>query len=331
MADELRPSKVKSLEEYEHTLPEQMLLFQIGQPSPYSNTIDLYDAVPKYVARAPRGAGKYVDPVERSFVHNDHRYRVTIKPARIRGRDGAWRDRFPGEREEILEEVLRKIASDEEHGRFLDDEAAVVFTIRQVRKELEARGHTLSHDEIKEALRVCAGTELSLSTEDGDLELTFHLFETVGVSSKERGGNAFVRFNTLVTRCITKGTFRQFDYEKVLSYENVLARRLHKRLAHNFLQASVTKSYDIWLRRLLREAGITIQKRWRDNVAYAKEALQELVEKDVLLSYTITPGHSQEESDLENAKLSLKPTPSFVNEIVRANRQHRSKALSTGR
>jgi hypothetical protein len=47
--------KVKKLEDYQQSRPEQLHFFELlGLPNkPYSNSIELYDFVPKYVWRAP--------------------------------------------------------------------------------------------------------------------------------------------------------------------------------------------------------------------------------------------------------------------------------------
>src|SRR5215510_10485965 len=83
----------------ERTYPHQLMLFQtfIPEDDPddkYSNTIELYDAIPKYFSNARamdamRKDGIYLPTLERVFQHRHETYTVQIRPARVRGRTGA--------------------------------------------------------------------------------------------------------------------------------------------------------------------------------------------------------------------------------------------------
>ena len=68
--------------------PRQMSLFQtfIPRDEKYSNTIELYDAVPKYfpvkILSEIRISGVYLPVVTREFQHRGKSYQVEIRPAR---------------------------------------------------------------------------------------------------------------------------------------------------------------------------------------------------------------------------------------------------------
>ena len=114
--------------------PEQLGLFQTFVPEDeekYSNTIELYDAVPKYFSHtrgmaALRESGKYLPILDREFEHRGEVYKVQIHPARIRYKDKQEKEFYPSQREELVEEALRKIACDHLNGIYLDDQAAAV-------------------------------------------------------------------------------------------------------------------------------------------------------------------------------------------------------------
>src|SRR2546430_16991078 len=72
------------------TQPQQLALFQTFFPDDhndhYSNTIELYDAIPKYVTNPKlvdtmREGGKYLPLLERPFHHRGEVLTVTIRPA----------------------------------------------------------------------------------------------------------------------------------------------------------------------------------------------------------------------------------------------------------
>ena len=71
---------------------------------------------------------------------------------------------------------------------------------------------------------ICARTNITVTSEDGNSVLVSNLFETVGLQTREnwkgtgQKSRAFVRFNALVSKSIKSRTFRQINYEKVMSY-----------------------------------------------------------------------------------------------------------------
>src|SRR4029450_11552353 len=80
--------------------PTQLSLFQTFLPEEdvkYSNTIEFYDAVPKYftnkrqmteMREGPEGREIYLPTLEREFKYQDITYSLKIKPARAEGRHG---------------------------------------------------------------------------------------------------------------------------------------------------------------------------------------------------------------------------------------------------
>lgn len=316
----------KKLEEYNHSKPEQLSLFEVAenpQNQKYSNTIELYDAIPKYFwGGVTRNQGQYIDPIERKFVHKNNEYTVYVQPAKLKNDDGKYIDYLPGQREELVEDVLRKIAS-AGHGVFLDDQAGVMFTLYEVKKELERMGHGYNLSEIKDAILICGLAVMHVQSKDGKTLVTMPFFETVGLQTQEdwkghgQKTKAFVRFNPLVTKSIKEGTFRLLDYEKSMSYNRVLARWLHKRMSHNFIQASHTEHYTITLATIIRDSGIKEYPKISDNIIQIKEALDDMVEKETIMSYTIEK--ERDGRKIIGAKFILKPHYSFIKDIKYGN------------
>lgn len=264
-----------------------------------SNTIELYDAVPKYFwGRLPKrsennnGDKCYLEPVERVFSFRDQNYRVVITPARIKFKDGVYRDVFPKEREDFVEHVLRKLAYSGNNGCFLEDHASVTFSLYELRKELKRTGHNYNINEIKEALAVCNETNIKIFSEDGKSLISSSLFITIGLQTREDWKNTgkktkcFVQFNSLVTKSIKSGTYRQLGlYETCMSYRNYLARYLHIRMSHVFTQASVLHPYTIGLNTIIRDSGTKRYKGLYDNLSHLEGALIEMKQKNVILNY----------------------------------------------
>lgn len=319
----------KKLEEYKQTKPAQMALFQLAtqEDGRYSNTIELYDGIPKYFwGKTERINGQFLEPIERDFAYRGNDYSVRITPAVIKDRDGVNRYYYPSAREELVEDALRKLACDG-RGLFLDDEAGVVFSLYELWQELKRAGHTYDLNEIKEALLVCKLANIEVRNSDGSQVIISSLFETVGLQTREdwkgQGKNtkAFVRFNQLVTRSIKNGAFRQLNYERSMAYVGVIARQLHKRMSHHFTQASITTKYEIKLSTIIRDFGITRYGQLRDNLRQVEKALLEMKERDALLSYKIVPIYNAtRKNKLEDALVVIQPSIRFSSEMKLANK-----------
>ena len=325
----LVPAKAKKLDDYDHSKPIQLTLFEMLLPHEreFSNTVELYDFIPKYHwGKVQRINDKFLDSLEREFECRGVKYKVKIRPASVEDRKGVERYYYPSKREELVEDALRKFVA-EGQGVFLDEQAGVTFSLYQLQEELRKNGHSYSKDQIKDALLICARTNMTVTNENGTSVLVSNLFETLGLQTredwKEQGDKtrAFVRFNSLVTKSITSRTFRQLNYEKVMSYKNVIARQLHKRMSHHYIQASIANPYHFLLSTIIRDFGLTQYEQLRDNLRDVQIALDEMIEKKVLISYQAEKIiENSKRAKLLDAKLTLMPDPTFVSEIIGANR-----------
>ncbi len=320
------------IDDYNKSKPMQLELFELINPSEedYSNTIELYDFIPKYVwGRVERIQEKFLEPIERDFDCRGQSYQVRIAPARIKDSDGVSRDYFPGKREELVEDALRKIATAGQ-GVFLDNEAGVTFTLYQLQQELKRTGHSYSITQIKEALMVCVGTSLQLTDKSGQDVIASSIFDTIGLQTREdwegqgEKTKAFVRFNALVTISIRNRTFRQFNYEVSMGYQNVISRQLHKRMSHHFTQASFTQPFTILLSTVIRDFGLTSYEKVSHNLRDVESALKEMVEKDVLLKYDLNKIIDEKRRNkIADVRLVLFPHPNFVSEVITANKKQK--------
>lgn len=328
------PQDVKKLEDYEQSDPLQFSLFRLLDLKPaeqprYSNTIELYDFMPKYHwGKVERIGGEFLRVLEREFECRGTKYKITVAPAVIKDRDGVNRYYYPSKREELVEDALRRLATTES-GVFLDDQAAVTFTLYQLQQELKKNGHDYNIRQLKDALFICNRTNITVTTEDGKAVLGSSMFETVGLQTREdwKGTGtktkAFVRFNSLVTDGIKNGAFRQLDYEKAMAYNSVIARQLHKRLSHHFTQSSVATRYEIKLSTLIRDFGITAYAWISQNLRDVETALNEMKEKNVILSYTTEKTiDTTQRSKLIDAKFTIIPHPLFSSVVIAANTRH---------
>ena len=133
--------------------PVQLSLFTLlPENQKYSISIDLYDAVTNYIIGKDK-KGHSLQPIEREFAHKGTKYRAIIRPARVKDGEGAYIDMLPGQREEFVEDALRKLAADG-LGRASGEQIGVCVTLYQLKKELDRTGHTYSYRQLREALDI---------------------------------------------------------------------------------------------------------------------------------------------------------------------------------
>ncbi len=205
--------------------PAQLSLFQTflaPDEDKYSNTIELYDAIPKYYPRKHMGSLRISDTflraLTRDFEHRGEAFTVTIRPARIVHKDRSEQEYYPSFREEVVEDALRKIACDSLNGVFLNEQAGVQFTLYELQKELRARGHALNLQELVESLKICNLASFSVEKADGTAIIQSPIFPVLLIASKEdwlknpKQTQCYVQFNPLVTASINRLSYRQYDY-----------------------------------------------------------------------------------------------------------------------
>lgn len=295
----------------------------------YSRTIELYDAINKYVwhriAKKDRIAGRFLDTIVREFEFRNVPYKVRLIPARVEVRKGNEIDVFPGKREELVEDTLRKMAV-EGDGVFLNNQVGVLFTLYKLQLKLKKAGHDYNITQLKQAMEVCTGAQIELSTKVGDEKVVFKgpYFQNMGLKTtsdwKKTGKEAkcFVVFNALVTNAVKDKKYQLLDYDKCMSYKSNLARWLHKRLSHNYVQASWNNSYEIWLTSIIRDSGVKKYSSIRNNLRETKKALDELVKQDTILSYDDSDRRVKGRK-LVDVKFKLKPSMSFVKDMKKSH------------
>lgn len=346
-----KQQRKKKLEEYNQTEPEQLaLVFRLGEEEKeeYSNSIELYDFMPKYVwNKVERIQGQFLSPIKRHFECRGEKYTLVIKPASIE-EEGVFIHYFPSVREELVEDALRKIAC-EHNGIFLDGESAVTFTLYSLKKELEDRKHGYNIVDIKKALYILSETHLELSTKDEGMVMKSNMLQALGLQAKEgwKGNGkkikAFAIFNPLVTLAIKATKFRRQNYSICMSINNVIARQLYKRMVHHYTQASiVAEPYTILLSTMIRDFGLTQYSELRNNLREVIQALDYLVytkekhidtkEKnktiDIIQSYKVEKIiNSSERNKLIDAKFIIKTSVAFNTEIRKANQIAKEKIL----
>lgn len=326
----------KDLKDYVQTEPLQLRLFDLSKQNSdkYSNTIEMYDSMPKYhFGGVEREKGKTTEAlpvISRDFVYRNKSFKISISPAAIVDeKSGKTISYYPSQREELVEDVIRKIAANKrKRGIYLDEDMAVRFTYYEIEQELLKIGHGYSKAQIKQAIEVCSRTIIEITSKDGNqVSQTSPLFPFVAKESKEMGGQerVIVMFHPLVTKSVDSGTYRTINYDRLMKLKMPLARWLHKHISHIFTQATETNPYKIKLSTIVTNSGMKSYEKISHTIIQVKKALDELIKWNTVAKYHSEP-HKEKNKILDMTFL-LFMSEEFVADVKKGNKLY-SQRLS---
>ncbi len=316
-----------------------------------SNSIELWDAVPRYsVSRQAmvkmRDEHGNLPMLELRFEYRGAKFRVAIQPTLIVEQDEAGNTKldknskpvsiayYPSANEELVEEALRKLAVDQDSGFYANEKptarSGVVFSLYQLREELKKRGHARSFDEIKLSLDILSGSNINIiANSPTSVNMPFgksnYLAAMTGVTRKDMKSDPdkkwMVQFHPFVTASIDKLSYRQFNYHQLMRHTTQLARWLHKQLILKYTFASRFKPFEIRFSTIKRDSAML------DSYARPRKAqeacdlsVNELKEHGVLagIDRRIEAGARGKILDVV---YTLIPSSEFVAEVKAANKR----------
>lgn len=329
-----KEDKQKEYLEFKKTKPEQLDLFSfnniyVDKREHYSNTVELYDILPKYIhddIEKYRTKEGLLKPITRKFKFRKQDMILNVSPAYIFDKEKAY---YPSQREEIIEDVLRKLATDCERNEFLDDRLSVRFTLYELWKELKKIRHEYNYSQIRESLEILAKTNIEIRTADGKVSFSSNMFETLGqvnINENTKDGNVseeysknlvyFVRFNSLVSESIKNKTWRVINYEQCMRYRKAISRWLHKRISHMFLVGNIETPFNILLSTIIRDSGMKSYDLISGNIRQVEDCIKEMMKIGSIKKYKIEKIFSEtKKNKIEDAKFYLWVSESFYNDI----------------
>ncbi len=236
-----------------------------------SNVFDLWDSIPRYaVSRQQqdkwRKTGNFPLLHEVGFHYRGREITATIQPAIIKDKDGTIRSYFPSANEELIEDVLRKIAAEQNNGYYdpKKHRCGVVFTLYMVRKELEKRGHGRTYKEINLSIDIMARSVIVTNTSDGEegefTSNSLYLNNLFRVSktklTDDPDAKWFADFHPFASRALDELTYRQFNYARLMSHKNQLTRWLNKVLSLKYINASFLNAFEIRFSTIKRDSKL---------------------------------------------------------------------------
>jgi len=291
-----------------------------------SNTIEFWDSVPRYsisrqaMTRLRDSIGR-LDPLELTFHCNEKHFKAVIRPARL---DKV--DYYPSANEELVEEALRKIASQQSHGFHEPAQrSGVAFTLHQLREELRKSGHARSYAEIVQSLDILslAFIEIRGGEKMKGFERSAYLPRLSAVSRADYDQDAsakwYVQFHPLVSASIDKLTYRQFNYQQLMQHSTQLARWIHRQLILKYTFASMTKPFEMRYSTIYRDSGMLSNYSRADSRRNACDcSMAELVTQKILTKIDRKEVLGARGKVIDIVYI-LHPTTTFVKEVKAAS------------
>lgn len=309
----------------EVTTSEQLDLFRVIDPNRsgenLSNTVELYDALPKYVwNKKTKITTKLQDSIQtKHCIVRGKVISVKIKPALIEDK-GKTVLIYPGVREELIEEALRKLAV---HGKskLVNKKAGVIFTLYELQQELMSMGKSYSITEIKEGINVCKSAVLEIINKNNEI-ISSPLFPIVGLVDRETylaeaDAKCIVQFHPLVNDSIMNYTYRVYDYKKSMAINSNLGRFIFKKMTHYWVQASAENPYTPSLLNFLNQTSRGISNVMSENIRAMKNALDSLIKNNIVVNYE--EKRIKEGRKIIDIHYKIYPHEEFIRQAKRAN------------
>jgi hypothetical protein len=243
-----------------------------------SNSIELWDSMPRYsisrqAMKKMRDSNGRLPVLQLEMEHRGNKYTIKIHPVPIeKTKNGGEVDSveyYPSANEGLVEEVLRKFASDK-NGFFIDErpkaKSGVIFSLYQLMLELKRCGHARSLNEIKDSLYILNRSFIQITQHNSDKTKNinfassnyFPLLAGVTRGDLKMDSNAkwLVQFHPLVTESIVNLSYRQFNYYQMMCHSNQLTRWLHKLLVMKYIHAGRLNSFVIHYSTVKRDSSM---------------------------------------------------------------------------
>lgn len=308
-----------------------------GDPQNLSNTIDLWDAIPKYAVAARQQTAMRSEHGHLPIHTDDFEYTspaldrpaqcsIKIRPALIEVEPGKEVHFYPAQSEEIIEEVLKKIFTDQQYGMHSakTGESWVSFTLGMLRRELRKRGHTRSLDEIKRSLEIMSSTVIEVELKGRGRVVVYSNTILSNMTRTKRadieddpGAKWAVQLPALISQSINELSYRQFNYALHMRLKTQLARWMHKRLVHRYRNASILDAYRFAFTSVERDSGLLNNVRISANVRALEKALDELQAEGIL--YSVESEKRFEGKRLVDVIFTVFATSEFTAEVKAAS------------
>jgi len=309
---------------------QSFLVNNDAELEPLSNTIELWDRLPKYsVSQVEQNKIRTKEgllPLQRrDVIIKDCPYTIFISPALLADEQG--KAYYPSANEELVEDALRKIATLQNQCFFDEREShcGVTFTLHQLRTELKERGHSRSYQQIIKSLYILAGADIEIRTKQGQGVSIEKFMSLTGFTESERLDNPNSKwvayFHSLVRKAMSRIEYRQYNYQQMMQLESHLSRWLYKRLAHYWTNAGALSPISLSFAEIRSETGMLERSRTNDAVKELEAIFQIFIDKKIFRPFKRMKEVRGERNKIIDIFYEAYPHEDFIKSVKAANRR----------
>lgn len=309
--------------------------FLANDPSEASNTVEYWERIPKYFLSSKKiekllSEKGNPDPYKYEYTLKNNvgtmiPYKVIIQPALIEQPDGKFKAFFPTKTEEGIEEVLKKLFTEQNLGIHdpKNTESWVKFSYSMIRRELYRMSRGLRHDQIKQSLEIMSRCVLTVYEDDREIYTGAILQDYCSVERsqylEDTDSLHAARLPVFISHAINTLQYRQFNYVRFMECTDQLTRFLYKRLVNRFIQANHMNDYHFMYSDIKQASGLLQQTKESHNRIKVIDALNELKEKRVIVDYQIS--ERKEGRTIVDVKYTVRAHIDFITEQKAANKR----------
>lgn len=307
--------------------------FLSNDPEEVSNTVELWERIPKYFLspeeqKKLRGSNGLAQPYVYSYVLRDKNgaplpFKVKIQPALIEQPYGNHIAFFPSSAEEIIEEVLKKIFTEQNLGihDVRNAESWVRFSYGMINKELRKNHCSKTHQQIKHSLEIISKCIITAYEDDEEIYTGAILQDYCSVDRKKYLDDSkalhVARLPVFISHAVNTLQYRQFNYKRMMRLKSALSREILRRMINRFIQASLIRTYHFRFSTIQEETPYLRAVKQSKNREKFISALNELVKEGAIYNYEIEK--SKEGNKITDIKYVLSPTQEFCSEQKASN------------
>jgi len=320
----------REIKSVQHDLFSEFLANDISE---VSNTVDLWERIPKYFLspqeqkrlRTSEGLAK---PYTQEYIlrgQNGEKlpYKVKIQPALIEQPEGEYKAFFPTKSEEIIEEVLKKIFTEQNLG--IHDahnrESWVKFSYSMINKELRKNKCSRTHQQIKHSLEVMSKCILTVYEDSKEIYSNPIINNYIKVDRKQYLDNTqalhVAQLSVFISHAVNTLQYRQFNLRRLTACKEQLSSWILKKLIARFTYASLTTTHDLYYSSIKAASLLLRANKDGKNREKVIAALEELKAKGTIYSYKTE--EKREGRKIIDVKYTITPTPDFSKEQKAAN------------
>ncbi|SMG62295.1 [weak similarity to] plasmid replication protein RepA [methanotrophic bacterial endosymbiont of Bathymodiolus sp.] len=265
-------------------------------------------------------------------------YRIEIQPALIKQLDGEYIAFFPTKAEEIIEEVLKKIFTEQNLGIHdsKNAESWVKFSYGMINKELRKNKCSRTHQQIKHSLEIISKCILTVYEDREEIYTGAILQDYCSVDRKQYLDDTkalhIARLSVFISHAVNTLQYRQFNLRRLTTCKEQLSRWLLKRLINRFHYASLTTTHlFFYFLTIKAESSLLRLAREIDNRIKVTTALEELKSTGTIFNYDTL--EIKEGRKIVDIKYTITATHEFSSEQKAANARKNmieEKALKKG-